>query len=103
MAAGKPIGADLDRLEQRLVLHSWINGLLGYGSTGELLSDFKDADEGFDGEGRSYVLRSVMTRESWQKVSPADLPSRRGSGNRQARETFAGVNKLREVVQFVMT
>ncbi len=73
MTAGKPIGADLDRLEQRLVLHNWINDLLGYGSTGELLSDLKDADEGFDGEGRSYVLARIMTRPSQLKVSRADL------------------------------
>ncbi len=64
---------EIDRLEQRLVLHNWINSLLGYSSTGELLSDLKDADEGFDGEGRSYVLSRVMTRESRLRVSPADL------------------------------
>lgn len=73
MAAGKPIGADLDHLERRLVLHNWINDLLGYSSTAELLRDLKDADEGFDGEGKSYVLKGIETRESRLKVSLADL------------------------------
>lgn len=60
-------------LEQRLVLHAWMNGLFGYGSTRELLDDLKWADEGFDGEGRSGVLYRLRSRSGRLKLPLEDL------------------------------
>ena len=61
------------RLDGRLVLHDWINGLLGYGSTRDLLRDLEGVDEGFDGEGRSGVLRHLDSRRNKLKLPFADL------------------------------
>ncbi|MEJ7843066.1 MAG: DEAD/DEAH box helicase family protein [Rubrobacter sp.] len=60
-------------LEGRLVLHGWINDLLGYGSTREVLGDLDGVDEGFDGEGRSGVLRHLDSRSDKLKLPLADL------------------------------
>ena len=60
-------------LEKRLVLHAWMNDLLGYRSTRELLDDLKWADEGFDGEGRSGVLYSLRSRSDRLKLPLEDL------------------------------
>ena len=60
-------------LEKRLVLHAWMNGLFGYGSTRELLDDLKWSDEGFDGEGRSGVLYRLRSRSDKLKITLDDL------------------------------
>lgn len=41
---GKP---EYVKLERRLVLLAWLNGLFGYGSNRELLADLRGANEGF--------------------------------------------------------
>ena len=60
------------RLEQRLSLLSWLHDLLGYSHTKQLLDDIRPAQEGFDGDGRSHVVRRLMTREGL-KISTMDL------------------------------
>ena len=49
-------------LEQRMSLLAWLQSRLGYGSTGEMLSDIEQADEGFDSEGRSHVFARLSSR-----------------------------------------
>ena len=56
------------KLEQRLILLSWLNGLFGYEHNRDLLADMKDA-EGFDSSGRSNVYRRLELREGKMKIS----------------------------------
>ncbi len=50
------------KLENRLVLLAWIRDLLGYKDNRELLTDIKQADEGWDSYGRSYVYHRLVGR-----------------------------------------
>ena len=50
------------RLAQKLVLLDWLHQRLGYDNTEQLLSDVKQADEGFDPEGRSYIHARLESR-----------------------------------------
>jgi len=67
---GKP---EYVKLEQRLVLLAWLNGLFGYESNRDLLADMQEAGEGFDASGRSYVYHRLVARGDKVKVAPADL------------------------------
>ena len=60
------------QLEQRMTLLSWLHGLLRFSDTGDLLEYVKPADEGFDGDGRSYVNKLLASRANLG-VSRADL------------------------------
>ena len=60
------------RLEQRLVLLAWLNGLLGYRSNRDLMRDLKEAPEGFDAAGRSHLYHRLTARGDLQ-VPAADL------------------------------
>jgi hypothetical protein len=61
------------RLEQRLVLLAWLNGLLGYENNRDLLADMKEADEGFDASGRSYIYDRLKSRGNKVRLPLADL------------------------------
>jgi KaiC/GvpD/RAD55 family RecA-like ATPase len=61
------------RLEERLLLHAWVNDLLGYESTGELLGDLREVDEGFDAHDTSGVYRRLLSRSEQVKVPFDDL------------------------------
>ena len=61
------------KLEQRLVLLAWLNSLFGYGSNRDLLGDLREAGEGFDASGRSYVYHRLIARGDKVKVRPAEL------------------------------
>ena len=62
------------RLEHRLTLLSWLHGLLGYQDTKDLLGDIQQADEGFDGNGRSHVHARLAARAGQMRgVTVADL------------------------------
>ena len=50
------------RLEQKLALLNWLHLRLGYQDTLELLRDTKEADEGFDANGRSHISTRLETR-----------------------------------------
>jgi len=67
---GKP---EYVKLEQRLVLLAWLNGLFGYESNRDLLQDLRESGEGFDASGRSYVYYRLIARGDKVKVAPADL------------------------------
>jgi hypothetical protein len=61
------------KLEQRLVLLAWLNDLLGFKSNRELLADMKEAAEGFDASGRSYIYHRLEARGDKVKVPLVDL------------------------------
>ena len=61
------------KLERRLVLLAWLNSLFGYESNRDLLADMKEAAEGFDASGRSYVFHRLEARGGKVQLSPADL------------------------------
>jgi len=79
------------KLEQRLVLLAWLNDLFGYGSNKELLADMKEAAEGFDASGRSYVYHGFIARGNKVKIPPEDLA--RYDDN--IREHLAAINARR--------
>ncbi len=56
------------KLENRLVLLAWLNSLFGYKSVKELLNDVKQADEGFDNYGRSYIYHHLVGRGEKLKI-----------------------------------
>ena len=53
---------DYAKLEQRLVLLSWLNERLGYNNNRELLADIKQADEGFNADGHSHIYTRLTSR-----------------------------------------
>jgi hypothetical protein len=61
------------KLEERLVLLAWLNSLFGYERNRDLLADMKEAAEGFDGSGRSFVYHRLEARGDKVKIPPADL------------------------------
>jgi len=61
------------KLEKRLVLLAWLNDLFGYKSNQELLSDMKEADEGFDPYGRSFIYHRLVGRGDKLNISLSDL------------------------------
>lgn len=61
------------KLENRLLLLSWLNSLLGYEKNRELLEDLKQAEEGFDAQGRSHIYYRLISRGSKLKISADDL------------------------------
>src|SRR3990170_6063804 len=50
------------KLENRLTLLAWLNSLFGYKNNRDLLADMKEAQEGFDSYGRSYVYHFLVGR-----------------------------------------
>jgi len=91
MARGRNGKAEYVKLEQRLVLLAWLNRLFGYGNNRNLLADMKEAAEGFDASGRSYVYYRLIARGDKVKVNPADLA--RYDDN--IREHLGAMNALR--------
>jgi hypothetical protein len=61
------------KLEKRLVLLAWLNDLFGYKSNQELLSDMKEADEGFDPYGRSFIYHRLVGRGDKLNIPLGDL------------------------------
>lgn len=62
------------RLAQKLVLLDWLHQRLGYDNTEQLLADIKQADEGFDPEGRSHIHARLSSRaERMQGITKDDL------------------------------
>lgn len=61
------------KLENRLVLLAWLNSLFGYERNRDLLGDVKEAGEGFDAAGRSYVCLRLEGRGDKVKIPPAAL------------------------------
>ena len=65
--------SSFQRLEQRLVLLAWLNGHFGYEHNRDLLADMKEAGEGFDAAGRSYVYHRLEARGAKVKIPLAAL------------------------------
>lgn len=71
---GAPLGAPQHvKLEQRLVLLAWLNRHFGYEHNRDLLADTKEAAEGFDASGRSYVYHRLEARGHKVMIPLADL------------------------------
>ena len=56
-------------LEHQLVLLAWLNRQFGYTRNRDLLADMKEASEGFDPEGRSYVYQRLTGRGDAVKIA----------------------------------
>ena len=65
--------ANFARLEQQLILLSWLNSQFGYESNSQLLEDLGEAREGFNSSGRSYVALIIQSRSEELQVHPDDL------------------------------
>ncbi|MDP3096945.1 MAG: DEAD/DEAH box helicase family protein [Syntrophales bacterium] len=61
------------KLERRLVLLAWLNGHFGFDNNRDLLADTKEASEGFDASGRSYVYHRLEGRGDMVRIPLADL------------------------------
>ena len=62
------------RLAQKLVLLDWLHQRLGYDNTEQLLADIKQADEGFNPEGRSHIYARLASRAGrMPEVTKSDL------------------------------
>jgi hypothetical protein len=72
-AAAPSRSGEYIRLENRLVLVAWLNDLFGYAKNADLLADMRQADEGFDSNGRSFIYHRLVGRGQKLKVSLADL------------------------------
>jgi hypothetical protein len=83
--------SSIQKLEQRLVLLSWLNGHFGYENNRDLLADMKEAGEGFDASGRSYVYHRLEARGDKVKIPLPDLA--RYDDN--VREHLRGMNARR--------
>jgi hypothetical protein len=78
-------------LENRLVLLAWLNSLLGYGSSRELLEDTQTVAEGFGADGRSFLYHHLIARGSQVKI-PADELTRY---DENIRAHLAAINRNR--------
>ena len=61
------------KLENRLLLLSWLYSLRGYENNRELLEDMNQAEEGFDAQGRSHIYYRLISRVSKLNISADDL------------------------------
>jgi len=61
------------KLENRLVLLSWLNNLFGYASNKELLNDCKNVADDYAGDGFSHMYHHLLSRGSKVKISEAKL------------------------------
>ncbi|WP_018948373.1 DEAD/DEAH box helicase family protein [Thioalkalivibrio sp. ALMg11] len=73
MSQGRNAKPEYVKLEQRLVLLTWLNSLFGYESNRHLLADLREAGEGFDASGRSYVCHRLIARGDKVQITTADL------------------------------
>jgi len=64
MAGAQNGKSEYIKLEQRLVLLAWLNELFGYENNRDLLTDIKEAAEGFDASGRSCVYHRLEARKT---------------------------------------
>ncbi len=66
-------GNDYVKLEQRLVLAAWACQKLGYASNKAMLEGLREIEEGFAGDGRSYLVSTILARGSKCLVRAEDL------------------------------
>lgn len=61
------------KLEERLTLLAWLNHQFGFKHNSELLADLKEAGEGSDAAGRSFLYHRLIARGQKVKIAAADL------------------------------
>jgi hypothetical protein len=61
------------KLEQRLVLAAWAAHKLGYSSNQAMLHSLREVEEGYDSNGRSYLVQAIVARGSKCFVREQDL------------------------------
>jgi len=79
------------KLENSLVLLAWLNSLFGYKSNRELLAAMKDAQEGFDANGQSYIRYHLTGRGDKVRIPLAVL----GAYDDNIRSHLASINARR--------
>jgi hypothetical protein len=84
-------GAEYVKLEKRLVLLAWLNSLFGYKSNRDLLADMKQAQEGFDPFGQSFVRHRLVGLGEKVRIPAPDL----GQYDDNIRNHLAGINEHR--------
>ena len=60
--AAQAAAGEYVKLENRLTLLAWLNNLFGFRNNRDLLFDMKEAQEGFDSYGKSYVYHFLVGR-----------------------------------------
>jgi hypothetical protein len=73
MARARNAASKYVRLEERLVLLAWLNEHFGYENNRDLLADMKEASEGFDASGRSYIFHRLEARGDKVRIPLTDL------------------------------
>ncbi|MEW5922906.1 MAG: DEAD/DEAH box helicase family protein [Candidatus Zixiibacteriota bacterium] len=73
MAPARNGSPEYVKLERRLALLAWLNGLFGFDNNRDLLADMREAGEGFDASGRSYIYHRLIARGDKVKLTPAEL------------------------------
>jgi hypothetical protein len=73
MARARNGASEYVRLEQRLVLLALLNEHFGYENNRDLLADMKEASEGFDASGRSYIFHRLEARGDKVRIPLTDL------------------------------
>lgn len=80
MARARNGTSEYVKLEQRLVLLAWLNGLFGDESDGDLLADMKEAAEGLDASARGVLAirceEAGVLDGDWQRQDAHSNPSR---------------------------
>ena len=66
-------GTEYVKLEKRLVLLAWLNSLLGYENNRDLLHDMKEASEGFNPDGQSFIYHRILGRGEKLKIAAPTL------------------------------
>ncbi|MBI4566976.1 MAG: DEAD/DEAH box helicase family protein [Planctomycetes bacterium] len=79
------------KLENRLLLVAWLNSLLGYKNNREMLRDVKEAREGFDHAGRSFISQRIASRRDDVSI-PLDVL---GGYDENIRAHLAAINARR--------
>ncbi len=79
------------KLERRLALAAWFLHLLGYEDNRRMLRDMKEAAEGFDGDGRSFLLQRLESRGDQVKLDRAAL----ARYDENLRQHLAAMNRRR--------
>ena len=64
--------SDYVKLERRLVLAAWACHVFGYTSNHAMLDNLREVEEGYDSNGRSYLVQAILARGSKCRI-PAEV------------------------------
>lgn len=65
--------SDYLKLERRLVLAGWVCEQLGFTTNKAMLESLREVDEGYDGEGKSALVQTILARGSKCLVPKEDM------------------------------